>query len=181
MSPCWDLPKPKHMAGSCPVCNQPPWAPSLLALSAGELRHLTQLRPVTSTELPREWLCFESPHLFLRGSILLPGSSQLSRAEGPLWAMPLHTPCTHSSLQHTKCTTLGQPAPGSSRCHEPCTGHSPSITKEAAMTSLNTHSWLMVSSPGSYTAPREAVSPHRSQTLGSTQHRLPIFEALKHL
>lgn len=51
------------------------------------------------------------------------------------------------------------------------------------MTSLNSHSCLTVSSPGSYTAPREAapVSPHRSQTLGSSQHRLPIFEALRQL
>lgn len=92
-------------------------------------------------------------------------------------------------------------APAPSRCHEPCTGHSPGITAqaslplghsqlpcpwgtasftgEAAMTSLNSHSWLMVPSPGSCTAPREVVpvSPHRFQTLGSTQHKLPTSEA----
>lgn len=47
------------------------------------------------------------------------------------------------------------------------------------MTSLNSHSWLMVPSPGSCTAPREVVpvSPHRFQTLGSTQHKLPTSEA----
>lgn len=41
----------------------------------------------------------------------------------------------------------------------------------------------MERSPDSYTAPRKTlpVSAHRSQTLGSTWHRLPIFEALRHL
>lgn len=129
MSPCWDLLKPKHVAGNCPVCNQPPWALRLLALSAGELGHLTQLRPVTSTELPREWPCFQSPHLFVRGCILHPCSPQWSRGEGLLWAVPIHTRASSGMTSHS--------APGSSRCHEPCTGHSqphcPQHTSQASL------------------------------------------------
>lgn len=115
MSPCWDLLKLKHVTGSCPVCNQPPWAPSLLALSAGELTQLTQLRPVTSTELPRAWPCFESPHLFLRDCILHPCSSQCSRAEGtpvgnaPPYTLHTHEPPTHDLHNSGAATQLLTP------------------------------------------------------------------------